>query len=36
VLGQWIRRYGEPAREIIRRHGRYHAGLEPPTGEPTD
>jgi hypothetical protein len=23
VLGQWIRRYGEPARDIIRRHGQY-------------
>ena len=23
VLTQWIRRYGEPARTIIRRHGRY-------------
>ena len=29
VLTQWIRRYGESAREIIRRHGRYHEGLEP-------
>ena len=29
VLTQWIRRYGEPAREIIRRHDRYHNGLEP-------
>lgn len=28
VLVQWIRRYGEPARAIIRRHGRYHPGLE--------
>lgn len=22
VLAQWIRRYGEPARDIIREHGR--------------
>ena len=29
VLRQWIRRYGEPARDIIRRHGRYHSDLEP-------
>lgn len=29
VLTQWIRRYGEPAREIIRRHDRYHGALEP-------
>ena len=29
VLTQWIRRYGEPAREIIRRHDRYHSHLEP-------
>jgi hypothetical protein len=29
VLTQWIRRYGEPAREIIRAAGRYHEGLEP-------
>ena len=28
VLMQWIRRYGEAAREIIRRHGRYRPGLE--------
>lgn len=28
VLSQWIRRYGEAAREIIRNHGRYHDGLE--------
>lgn len=28
VLSQWIRRYGEPARALIRRHGRYHDGLE--------
>ncbi len=29
VLAQWIKRYGEPAREIIRRHGRYRVTLEP-------
>ena len=23
VLAQWIRRYGETARDIIRRHGQY-------------
>lgn len=28
VLAQWIRRYGEPARVIIQRHGRYSAALE--------
>jgi hypothetical protein len=28
VLSQWIRRYGEPARALIRRHGRYHDDLE--------
>jgi hypothetical protein len=28
VLAQWIRRYGEAARAIIRRHGRYRADLE--------
>ena len=32
VLTQWIRRYGEPARALIRQHTRYHAGLEPTTG----
>ena len=31
VLSQWIRRYGEPARELIRKHGRYHLGLEAET-----
>lgn len=31
VLTQWIRRYGDSARAIIRRHGRYHPGLEPGT-----
>jgi hypothetical protein len=29
VLTQWIRRYGEAAREIIRTAGRYHDALEP-------
>jgi hypothetical protein len=28
VLAQWIRRYGELARALIKQHGRYHAGLE--------
>jgi hypothetical protein len=28
VLAQWIRRYGEAAREIIRAHGRYSSELE--------
>jgi len=28
VLAQWIRRYGELARVLIKQHGRYHAGLE--------
>jgi hypothetical protein len=28
VLKQWIRRYGETAREIIRASGHYHDGLE--------
>jgi hypothetical protein len=28
VLAQWIRRYGESARTLIREAGRYHAGLE--------
>jgi hypothetical protein len=32
VLTQWIRRYGEPARALIRRYARYHAGLEPAAG----
>jgi len=32
VLTQWIRRYGESAREIIRRHGRYRVALEPEAG----
>lgn len=29
VLAQWIRRYGDAAREIIRAHGRYRSDLEP-------
>jgi hypothetical protein len=29
VLAQWIRRYGDAAREIIRSNGRYHSDLEP-------
>jgi hypothetical protein len=29
VLSQWIRRYGDPARELIRRHGRYTETVEP-------
>lgn len=28
VLKQWIKRYGEAARELLKRHGRYHDGLE--------
>lgn len=28
VLSQWIRRYGDSAREIIRKHGRYKVALE--------
>ena len=28
VLAQWLRRYGEPARVLIKQHDRYHAGLE--------
>ena len=28
VLAQWLRRYGEPARALIKQHDRYHAGLE--------
>ena len=29
VLAQWIRRYGDAAREMIKKHGRYHDNLEP-------
>ena len=35
VLTQWIRHDGEPARKIIRRHGRYHVELEPAAGGET-
>ena len=28
VLAQWIARYGDPARALLRRHQRYHEGLE--------
>jgi len=28
VLAQWIKRYGDPAREIIRRHQRYRPELD--------
>ena len=28
VLGQWIKRYGDAAREIIKRHGQYSDELE--------
>ena len=28
VLAQWIKRYGNPAREIIKKHDRYHSGLD--------
>lgn len=28
VLAQWIKRYGEPARAIIRRYGRYGDDLD--------
>ncbi|TNG02081.1 MAG: hypothetical protein EP297_01530 [Gammaproteobacteria bacterium] len=28
VLAQWIRRYGEQAREIIKRHGQYSTELD--------
>jgi hypothetical protein len=28
VLSQWLRRYGEPARALIKQHDRYHTGLE--------
>ena len=29
VLSQWVRRYGDAAREVIRRYGRYSEALEP-------
>jgi len=28
VLMQWLRRYGESAKVIIKQHRRYHTGLE--------
>lgn len=28
VLSQWIKRYGEPAREIIKLHGQYSDELD--------
>jgi hypothetical protein len=28
VLAQWIRRYGENAREIIKQHGQYSSELD--------
>jgi len=28
VLAQWIRRYGEPARQLIREYGRYSPDLD--------
>lgn len=28
VLAQWVKRYGDAAREIIRKHGRYSAELD--------
>jgi len=27
VLAQWIRRYGDAARELLKRHGAYHKDL---------
>lgn len=27
VLAQWIKRYGEAARELIKKHGKYHNEL---------
>ena len=30
VLAQWIKRYGEPAREIIKLHGQYSDELDSP------
>jgi hypothetical protein len=29
VLSQWIRRYGDAARDVIRRYGRYSEAVEP-------
>jgi hypothetical protein len=28
VLSQWIRRYGDPARRLIRKYNRYHKALD--------
>jgi len=28
VLAQWIKRYGDPAREIIKKHDRYRPELD--------
>ena len=28
VLVQWVRRYGEPAREMIKKHGQYSVELD--------
>ena len=28
VLTQWVRRYGEPAKEIIKQYGQYNAELD--------
>ncbi len=28
VLAQWIKRYGDPAREIIKRHGQYRSEID--------
>lgn len=28
VLAQWIRRYGDSARTLIKRYGQYHKGLD--------
>lgn len=28
VLAQWVRRYGDAAREVIRRHGQYRDELD--------
>jgi len=28
VLAQWIKRYGEPARQIIKKHGLYNAEFD--------
>ncbi len=28
VLAQWIRRYGDAARDLLKQHGAYHSQLE--------